>query len=179
MSRKMKVLVSALVLVLLLTVGGTAIALADEEEEPVPVLQAKENGLLARVAALLDIPEEDLAEAFRQAREEVREERCEEAFNKALEKAVAEGLLSEEEAREIREWWAQRPETLEQGLLQRACGFLGSRIRDMQGDGCGQGVMNQQRWLGSRSDSASQLPLRARIFKAMRGRQMSAVPQGE
>jgi len=173
MSRKMKVLVSALVLVLLLTVGGTAIALADEAEEPVSVLPVEANGVLSRVAEILNIPEEDLAEAFRQAQEEVGGERCEEAFNEALEKAVAEGLLSEEEAREIREWWVQRPEALEQGLLQRACGSLGPMIRNMQGDGWGQGAMNQQRWLGSRANPSDQLPLRARVFKSMRGRYMS------
>jgi len=174
MSRKMKVLVSALVLVLLLTVGGTAIALADEAETPVNVPSVVASGVLSRVAEILNIPEEDLAEAFRQAREEVREERCEEAFNEALEKAVAEGLLSEEEAREIREWWAQRPEALGPGLWQRAGGFLGPQIRNLSGDGWGQGAMNQQRWLGSRTNPSDQLPLRARIFKAMRGRQMIA-----
>ena len=179
MSKKVKVLVSALVVVILLTVGGTAIALADEEEEPVNVPPVEANGVLSRVAEILNIPEEDLAEAFRQAREEIRQERCEGAFNEALEKAVAEGLLNEEEAGEIREWWAQRPEALEQGLLQRACGFLGPRIRNMQGDGWGQGVMNQQRWQGSRANPSDQLPLRARIFKAMRGQRMMAVPQGE
>ena len=179
MSRKMKVLVSALVVVLLLTVGGTAVALADDETEPVNVLPVETNGVLSRVAEILNIPEEDLAEAFRQAREEVREERCEEAFNEALEKAVAEGRLTEEEADEIRGWWAQRPEALGQGLLQRACGLLGPRIRNMQSNGCGQGEMNQQRWQGSRADSVDQLPLRARALKAMRGRQMMAVPQGE
>ena len=179
MSKKMKVLVSALVLVLLLAVGGTAVVLADEAEEPVNVLPVETNGVLSRVAEILNIPEEDLAEAFRQAREEVREERCEEAFNEALERAVAEGLLTEEEAGEIKEWWEQRPEALEQGLWRRACGFLGPRIRNAQSNGWGQGVMNQQRWLGSRSDSSDQLPLRARIFKAMRGRQMIAVPEGE
>jgi len=56
MSKKMKVLVSTLVAVLLLTVGGTAIAMAQEEEEPAPQVEA--NGLLTRVAEILDIPEE-------------------------------------------------------------------------------------------------------------------------
>ena len=172
MSRKMKVLVSALVLVLLLTVGGTAIALADEAEEPVNVPPVEVNGVLSRVAEILNIPEEDLAEAFGQAREEMWQERHGEAFGEALERAVAEGLLTEEEAGEIKEWWAQRPEALGPGLLQRACGFLGSRIHNVQSDGYGQGAMNQQRWLGSRTDSSDRLPLRARIVKVMRGRQM-------
>ena len=175
MSRKMKIVVSALVLVLLLTAGGAAVVLADEGEEPAPVLQTGENGLLARVAAILDIPEEDLADAFEQAREEMWQERHGEARDEALARAVAEGLLTEEEAGEIKEWWEQRPKALGPGLLQRACGLLGSRIRNVESNGWGQGAMNQQRWLGSRADSASELPLRARFFKAMRGWQMAAV----
>ena len=92
MSKKMKVLVSVLVAVLVFTIGGTAMALAqDEEEEPVPEVAA--NSLLARVAEILGVSEEDLTEAFKQARQELMQERWEEAFNQLLDKAVAEGLL--------------------------------------------------------------------------------------
>jgi len=47
----------------------------------------------------------------------------EEVFLSFLDKAVAEGLLTQEEADEIGEWWQQKPEALEQGLLRHACGF--------------------------------------------------------
>ena len=69
MSKKIKVLVSVLVAVLLLTVGGTTIAMAQEEEESAP--QVEVNGLLTRVAEILDIPEEDLVAAIDQARQEM------------------------------------------------------------------------------------------------------------
>jgi len=75
-SRKMKVIISVLVAVLLLTVGGT-VALADEEPTP----QSGVNRLLDRVAGILGIEQEELADAFNQARQEMQEEQqqwCEE-----------------------------------------------------------------------------------------------------
>ena len=67
MSRKVKVLVSVLVAVVLLITGTTAAVMAQEEPAPEP----EANGLLARVAGILDIPEEDLITAFQQARQEM------------------------------------------------------------------------------------------------------------
>ena len=72
MSRKIKVLVSTLVAVLLLTVGGTAVVMADEEA--VPELYAGANVTLARVAEILNIPQEELVNIFMQAKQEMREE---------------------------------------------------------------------------------------------------------
>ncbi len=104
MSRRVKILISALVVILLLAVGGTAMVLAQEEPTP----EASAEGLLARVAEILDIPQEDLVNAFKQARQEMRQE----AFVRALDKAVAEGYITQEEANEIKEWWQQKPEAL-------------------------------------------------------------------
>ena len=73
MSKKMKVLVSVVVAVVLLTVGSITTVMA--QEEPTPTPQA--NGLLARVAEILDIPQERLVEAFQQARQEMKQEACE------------------------------------------------------------------------------------------------------
>jgi len=151
MSRKMKVLVSVLVAVLLLVAGGTATVMAQEDEEPTPQVEA--NGLLARVAEILDIPEDDLVNAFTQARQEMREE----AFLSFLDEAVAEGRLTQEEADEIEEWWQQKPEALEQGLLRHACGFKAMRGEQMPGNRLGVRAkmspqpwqeMNQQGWRG-------------------------------
>ncbi len=107
MSRRVKILISALVVILLLAVGGTAMVLA--QEEPTPTPEASAEGLLARVAEILDIPQEDLVNAFKQARQEMRQE----AFVRALDKAVAEGYITQEEANEIKEWWQQKPEALD------------------------------------------------------------------
>lgn len=157
MSKKMKVLVSVLVAVLLLGVVGTATVLAqDDEDEAVP----QADTLLARVAEILGISEEDLTAAFRQARQEMVEEKWNEALDRWLEKALAEGLITEDEAEEIREWWADKPEALDLGLLRRAFGALAHRFgpEDAMPSGImpymGQG-MGPRAWHGMGSDNYS------------------------
>ncbi len=113
MSKRMKVLVSVLVAVLLLTVGSVAAVLADEEPTPAP--EAGSNGLLARVAEILDIPQENLVNAFRQAQQEIRQE----TRNRFLEKAIEQRRITQDEADDILNWWEQRPETCDH-LMQRA-----------------------------------------------------------
>ena len=77
MSKKAKVLIGVLVAVLVMTFGGAAVALADEEEEVQPAECSGFWGqglLLPRVAEILEIPEDELLNAFNQAREEMGEE---------------------------------------------------------------------------------------------------------
>ncbi len=135
MSKKMKVFVSVVVAVLVLTVGGMATVVMAQEGEDTPfeeetttgvaglMPQVALDGLLARVAEIMGISEEELMSALKQARQEMMEEKWLEAFNQWLDKAVAEGILSEEEAEELRQWWEQRPEFLEPGLFRRAFSF--------------------------------------------------------
>lgn len=131
MSKKVKVVVSVLVAVVLLAVGGTATVLADENNnDEEATVTATENvtatkGLLARVADNLGITEEELVNAFKQARQEMREE----AFIRYLDKAVEKGLITQEEADEIEEWWGERPEVLDQGVFRRAFNTPGLRGR--------------------------------------------------
>ena len=106
MSRKVKILISALLVALLLTVGATATVMAQEEEETTPPLEVSEKGLLDRVADILEIDKEDLIDAFKQAQQEMRQE----TFIRALDKAVEEGRITREQADEIIKWWEQRPE---------------------------------------------------------------------
>ena len=115
MSKRVKILVSALVVVLLLTVGATATVMA--QEDPTPTPQAEAKGLLARVAEILDIPQEELVDAFRQAQQEIRQE----ASIRFLNKAVENERITQEEADEIEEWREQKPEALEsvQGFNER------------------------------------------------------------
>ena len=73
MSKRAKVLIALLAAVLLLTVGGAAVAMADEE----PRLRqgaGDTEPVLARVAEIFGISQDELADAFEQARQEVREE---------------------------------------------------------------------------------------------------------
>ena len=206
----MKVLVSVLVAILLLTVGGTTIALAqdDEEleedelttEEVEGILPDEESdNLLARVAEILGISEEELRDIFRQAREEVRDERFDEALYSMLDKAVEEGLLSDNESQEIREWWEEKPEALTPGLLQRAFWAMHSRLKPLTGNRFGNSPELRQKALEkalekglispekveaikerqeSRPEVSNAQQSRAHIFKAFRNRQQIAVPQG-
>ena len=116
MPKKVKVLVSVLVVVILLTVGGMATVLAQENGEEVTATanETGTNGLLARVAGILGIPQEELVNAFKQAQQEMREE----AFIRYLDKAVEKELITQEEADEIKEWWGERPEVLDRSVLR-------------------------------------------------------------
>jgi len=131
MSKKVKVLISVLVATLLLTVGGATMVMAEGEAETTPPPEATAKGLLERVADILEIDEEDLISAFKQAQQEMGEE----AFINRLNQAVAEGLITREQANEIiewwelrpddaiREWWGQKPEVIEPGMFKHALRF--------------------------------------------------------
>ncbi|MFC1897718.1 hypothetical protein ACFLX8_04040 [Chloroflexota bacterium] len=120
MSKKVKVLISVLVLALLLAMGATTTVLAQGEEETTPP-EASENGLLERVAGILGIDEEDLVNAFKQAQREM----CEDTFINRLNQAVEEGRITQEHADELVEWWQQRPEAIEPGMFKHT---LRSRV---------------------------------------------------
>ncbi len=114
MSKKVKVLISALVIAVLLTVGATATVMAEGEEETTPPPEASENALLARVADILGIDTEGLISAFEQTRQEMMGD----AFINRLSLAVEEGLITREQADEIRKWRGQKPEVMEPGMLK-------------------------------------------------------------
>ncbi len=119
MSKKLKVLISAVVVALLLTVGATATVMAqgDEEEQTAPTSEGVGGkGLLERVAGILGIDEEDLTAAFKQARQEMWGD----AFISRLDEAVKEGYITQEQADEIIEWWGQKPEVIKPGMVERA-----------------------------------------------------------
>jgi len=101
------VLVAVMVPVLLLTVGGVATAMADESAPPPVAVEG--NGLLARVAQILEIPEDDLIGAFQQARQEMRGEACLRSLDKALENE----RITQEEYDAILEWREQRPDVMD------------------------------------------------------------------
>jgi hypothetical protein len=111
MSQRVKVLVSVLLAVVVLTVGGAATVMAQDEptqEEPELAPSSGANGLLARVAEILGISQEELVNAFEQSRQEMREE----TFISHLDKAVEKGLITQDEADEIKDWWLSRPEAV-------------------------------------------------------------------
>ena len=140
MSKKVKILISALVLTLLLTVSGITMVMAEGEEETAPPPEATAKGLLERVADILEIDQEDLIDAFKQAQQEMKEE----AFINRLNQAVAEGRITQEQADEIigwwelrpddeiREWWELKPEVIKPGMVERALCFRASPGFHMQ-----------------------------------------------
>jgi len=155
----------ALIAVTAFAVGFTAFASADSPDEGVVFGEASAGGrmmhramgeLNARVAEILGVDEEVLADAFQQAREEVRDdlgegvnprdaviskvaeimgiseeqltaaieqareelraeaqERMRERNEERLQNAVDSGVITEEEANQIREWWQSRPAALD------------------------------------------------------------------
>ena len=131
MSKRIKIVISALVVALLLTMGVTMTVMANdgEPEEETTSLEVgmRAGGLLTRVAGILEIDEEDLVAAFNQARQEMRDE----AFEGFLDKAVEQGRITSEEAGEIGEWWGQRPEALGPNMFPHACIRQAIRSRQM------------------------------------------------
>ncbi len=119
MSKKLKVLISTVVVALLLTASATATVMAqgEEEEQTAPTSEkAGGKGLLERVAEILGIDKEDLTAAFKQARQEMWED----AFVSRIDEAVKEGYITQEQADEIIKWWEQKPEVIKPGMVECA-----------------------------------------------------------
>jgi predicted secreted protein len=109
MSKKLKIILSALLAVVVLTAGVASIALAQTPPPQQPPPEGK--GLLARVAEILggNVTEQRLIDAFKQANLEIRNE----AINKALERAVKNNRINQGQADQIWQWWQQRPAALD------------------------------------------------------------------
>ncbi len=91
MSTKIKTLISVLIVALLLTVGATATVMADEAEDTPP--ETGRIALLERVADILEIDQDDLIDAFKQARQEMMGD----TFGG---------------------WWGQEPGAMERGMFK-------------------------------------------------------------
>jgi hypothetical protein len=94
----------------------------------------------SKVAEILGISEADLTDAFNEARQQLRQEN----FDKRLAQAVKEGILTQGEADEIADWWAERPSAVDK--LQGFCfnnvmqaRKVGNQFR--MGRGMGPGMM--------------------------------------
>ncbi len=110
MSKKIKfVTVLSLIILLISTTVSTVFA-QDPTQEKIPVPPMKK--IFARVAEILGIEEQKLLDAFAQARRELAEE----IFQARLDKLVEQGRLTEEQAKQIKDWWSQRPHFLGPGL---------------------------------------------------------------
>lgn len=110
MKKRTKFAVIAIVAIVALASGITAIAFAESPEGEAGSDSGPGQVFISKVADILGLDEEQLADAFIQARQEMWEECCEQR----LQRAVEEGRITEGEAEQIREWWDSRPEALQQ-----------------------------------------------------------------
>lgn len=105
MRSRTKLLIATLAAVLVLTIALSPLAFADEPAgDAGPV-----RGLISRVAAILGLEEQQVADAVKQAKQEMQDDR----LDQRLQKAVDSGRLTEAEAAEIEAWIEARPEALE------------------------------------------------------------------
>ena len=83
--------------------------------------------VMQKAATILNIDEQTLVNAFKQAAQELQGQRLQTALNNA----VKNGKLTQDEANQIQTWWSQRPAALDKlapGFgLGRMGGFLGPR----------------------------------------------------
>jgi len=101
-------------LIAALAVGIPAAVAADTSDEAVTetaVTDEQRPGeeIFSRAAEILGMDEETLRTAFQQATQEMQQERQQER----LQNAIDNGLITEEEAAEIQEWWDSKPDCLE------------------------------------------------------------------
>ncbi|GEM_PF-1799879 len=145
-SKKATLLVALSLAVLLVSATiGTALAQEPVKENP-PTPVAKK--LFARVAEILGIEEQQLLDAFTQAQKELAAER----FQARLDKLVEQGHLTEEQAKQIKEWWEQRPEFLGPGF-----GLMGPGLNFYKGLRWGKGHFP---WAPKPSKKTGTIPLK-------------------
>ena len=118
--RKIYKLVLAGTLVVVMLIASTpAIASAQEAQLP-----ERRGALIAQVAEILDIDQQELEDALKQAQLELREGN----LDARLQELIAEGTLSQQQADELKAWMESRPdvpnipprqlkEALEQGII--------------------------------------------------------------
>lgn len=100
--RKVQKFVLATVLVAIMLISSTpAIALAQEDEAP-----ERRGALIAQVAEILGIDQQELEDALKQAQMELRQE----TLGTRLQELIAEGTLTHEQADELKAWMEARPD---------------------------------------------------------------------
>ena len=127
MKKYMKVGLVVIAAVTALSFGFTAIASADSDEGEVSTTVERGQIFIGKLAEILGLDEGEVADAVQQAHQEMREE----MQQQRLQKAIDEGLITEEEAEQIQEWWDSRPEAMQQ--LGPPGGFAGVFGHQMHG----------------------------------------------
>jgi hypothetical protein len=110
MKQYMKYGIIAIVAIVALSAGITAVVSAQSPEAEGGSDTGPGQIFLSKVADILELDEEQVADAFKQAGQEMREEHQEQR----LQNAIDNGLITEEEAEQVRGWWDSRPEAMQQ-----------------------------------------------------------------
>jgi hypothetical protein len=134
MRKRTKFLVVAIVALTALAVGLTTTVLAQDSSGDQSGDNSPQQTFTSKVANILGLPEEQVANAFNQACQEMQDE----ALEQRLQKAVESGQLTQDEANQIMEWWQNRPEALE-NLGPLGCLQIGNRWRHQPLQSAGRG----------------------------------------
>jgi hypothetical protein len=108
MTKRRKIIAGVLVATMALTGLLVGTVSADDEDSTSP-----RDTLMARVAEILDIDQDDLQAAFQQALEEQRVEQQQErqaALEQRLQELVSEGTITQDQADAWLEWLESRPD---------------------------------------------------------------------
>lgn len=110
MRKYLKLGTIALVAVAVLAaVVGTTVAFAGSPDGDVDTDGVPRQVFISKVANILGLEEEQVADAFILARQEMFQE----AQEQRLQKAIENGLITDEEATQIQQWWQDQPEALQ------------------------------------------------------------------
>ena len=107
MWKSKKFIILASVVAAVLVIGATAgVVLAQAGDNGT----GQGDGIMARVAQILGIDQQKLADAVKQARTEFREQHpIGQNMEQGLEKAVQDGKLTQQQADQVKAWWAAKP----------------------------------------------------------------------
>ncbi len=102
-SKKLIIVAILTAVVLVGIIGGIALAQENGEDNGD---NSQPQTLLARVAAILGIDQQELEDAFTQAKSEMRDE----ALDSYLQNLVDQGKITQEEADQYKAWWQAKPD---------------------------------------------------------------------
>lgn len=85
---------------------GSATVLAQESDA-----EQSRLGIVARMAKILGLEEQQVQDAYDQARQETRDERFEAMVGQRLDALVESGRITQEQADDLREWYLSRPDS--------------------------------------------------------------------
>ena len=102
MLTKRRIIILAITGIMAAMITGGAVMAQDGGSSEDPSRQS----LASRVATILSLDEGVVQDAFTQARGDIRDER----FQMKLDRLVEQGILDQEQADELREWYESRPD---------------------------------------------------------------------